>query len=155
MNQLPPDADGRRGFLGNTEVIVALIGAAATVLAALLAGYFGLVGRNDPPATPLPIVTPGAQPAVTIDGPPAAPLGQLTYFTIISANAERAAWSIGGFNNNEAIEIDPLPPSYQIQIEPTNASRVGDLFTLVVTAYDRAGNSATATHEFTVTDADQ
>ncbi|MEZ4515359.1 MAG: hypothetical protein R3C44_00470 [Chloroflexota bacterium] len=147
MGDPQPEANGRSGFT-NTQVIIALIGAAATILAAVLAGVFGLIGRSSPPAsTPQP---PAAGPSISIDGPVVAPLNQLTYFTLVSADAERAAWSIGGFNNNETVEIDPLSPSYQIQIEPNDESRVGDTFTLVVTVYDRTGASATATHTFQI-----
>ncbi len=81
-------------------------------------------------------------------------LGTLTYFTIVSANADRAEWSIGGFNNNAISTVYPLAPSHQIQIEPTDATRVGDTFTLVVTVYDRSGATTTATHAFQIAAAD-
>jgi hypothetical protein len=148
VDQIPPNSDGRSGL--TTPVIIALIGAAATILAALLSGFFGLARRDAPPA-----VAPALAPTVTLEGPAAAPLGELTFFTIISSNAERAVWSIGGFNNNEPIEIAPLSPSHQIQIEPTDAGRVGDTFTLVVTVYDSAGASATASRPFVITAPDE
>jgi hypothetical protein len=151
VDQIPPNSDGRTGL--TTPVIIALIGAAATILAALLTGFFGLARRDAPPA--VPAVAPASAPTVTLEGPAAAPLGELTFFTIISSNAERAVWSIGGFNNNERIEITPLSPSHQIQIEPTDADRVGDTFALVVTVYDSAGTTATASRPFVITAPDE
>lgn len=149
MDQPPPEPERRSGAL-NTQIIVALIGASATILAALLAGYFSLADRNQQP--PAPATLPASGPSVTIDGPSSAPLNRLTYFTIISNGATRATWSIGGFNDNETTEVSPLGPSHQIQIEPTNPARVGDSFTLVVTVFNEDGDAATATHEFQVTD---
>ena len=146
----PPEPEQSTGTL-NTQIIVALIGATATVLAALLAGYFGLVNRNQQPST-APATAPTSALSVTIDGPTMAPLSELTYFNIISTNATRAEWSIGGFNNNETTEVDPLAPSHQIQIEPTDQSRVGDSFTLVVTVFDENGATANTSHAFQVTD---
>ena len=147
----PPQPEQRTGAL-NTQIIVALIGASATVVAALLAGYFGLVNRNQQPPTSPATAIPTTGPSVTIDGPTTAPLSELTYFNIISSNATRAEWSIGGFNDNKTTEVDPLAPSHQIQIEPTDQSRVGDSFTLVVTVFDENGATANTTHSFQVTD---
>lgn len=150
----PPDGDGHNRLL-STPVLVALIGAAATIVAAALTGFFGLAGRTEPVPTPSIVTLPAnAAPAVMLDGPVTAPVGELTYFTIISANADRAVWSIGGFNNNQPIEIAPLSPSHQIQIEPTNTNRIGDTFTLVVTVSNPGGQTATATHEFEIVPAD-
>jgi hypothetical protein len=151
MNE-PSDTDSHSRLL-SPPVIVALIGAAATVLAAALTGFFGLLDRGQPAVAPAPSAVPAAQLTVRIDGPETAPLGEPAFFTIVSANAERAIWSVGGFNNNEPIAIDPLPPSYQIQIEPTDPGRIGDNFTLVVTVSDNTGHSATATHAFEITPA--
>jgi hypothetical protein len=47
-------------------------------------------------------------------------------------------------------EVDPLPASYEIEVEPTNAERIGDAFTLVVTVFDENGRSITAHHRFEV-----
>lgn len=147
-----PNSSGSPGHRGlNTPIIIALIGAGATIVAALLTGFFGLA-RNDGPATTGP---PAAAPVVSLEGPAGAPLGEPTYFTIVSANADRAVWSIGGFNNNESVTVDPLSPSHQIVITPTDASRLGDTFTLVVTVYDPAGASASANRPFTITPADE
>ena len=46
--------------------------------------------------------------------------------------------------------IEPLPDSYQIFVEPSNANRAGERFTLVVTVYQENGESATATKEFVI-----
>lgn len=156
----------------NVQVIVALIAALATLSAALITGFFGLIqmrAASAQPPTPIPSATvaptrtaeptpeptetpaPTAAPlALEIEGPIEAPLNEMTYFTIISENAVRGQWTIGGFANNQEFEVDPLPASYEIQVEPTNADRVGDTFTLVVTAYDEAGRSIVASHRFKV-----
>jgi hypothetical protein len=150
----------------NTQVVVAMIGAAATLSAALLAGIFGLIqmraaNAQPPTAIPLPTVATTSEPtetpaptaaplALEIEGPTEAPLNELTFFTIISENAVRARWSIGGFANNQVFDIDPLPAGYEIEVEPTNAERVGDTFTLVVTVFDANGRSITAHHRFEV-----
>ena len=143
------------------EVRIALIGAAATIAVAIIAGIFGLVQSNSfrqqPPAV-APITAPAqvtatssaSQVTVEIDGPLTAPLGQPTYFTFTSQNAVRAVWSIGGFGNNEQFAVDPLPPSHQVFVEPSDASRVGDSFTIVVTVYGVDGQTATAKKSFQV-----
>lgn len=154
----------------NTQVVIAVIGATATLLTAIIAGIFGIIqiraARTEPPApvivptqtaiaTAAPTDTPASSPtaaplALAIEGPTEAPLNELTFFTILSENAVRARWSIGGFADNQVFEIDPLPGSYEINVEPTNAERVGDTFTLVVTVYDEVGRSLVASHRFEV-----
>jgi hypothetical protein len=170
-----PAAASQPDHQANTAIKVALIGAAATVMVAVVSGVFALLQStlNRPaPSSPTIIVTAvatavaptaapptaaplTAAPSVEIVGPTEAVVGDVTYFTIVSEDAERAEWSIGGFANNETFEVDPLPPSHQIFIEPTNAGRAGDMFTLVVTVYGKTGEKATARHEFAIVDADQ
>ena len=130
----------------NSHVVVALIGAAATLLTAVIAGVFGLmqVRATSAPAAPAATVVPLV---VEIDGPATAPLGQPTYFTIISENAARVEWTIAGFGGDE---IDPFDQSEQIFVEPADASRVGENFTLVVTAEDANGRAASARHRFQI-----
>lgn len=149
----PPGAEGSGGAV-NSQIIVALIGATATILAALLAGYLGPSNRSNQTPEPPPTAVLSTGPSVSVEGPTAAPLNHITYFTVVSNNAGRAEWSIGGFNEGKTVEVDPLSPTYQIQVEPSNASRVGDTFTLAVTVYDADGASASTTHTFQVT-ADQ
>jgi hypothetical protein len=166
----------------NVQVIVALIAAMATLSAALITGFFGLIqmraaSAQPPTSIPFPTVAPTltAEPtetprptatvtpapttaptataaplALEIEGPTEALLNELTFFTIISENAVRARWSIGGFANNQVFDVDPLPASYEIEVEPTNAERIGDAFTLVVTVFDENGRSITAQHRFEV-----
>jgi hypothetical protein len=134
----------------NTQVVIALIGAAATLLAAVIAGVFGLIqwrAANAPPAA----ATPVAPLTVEIDGPTEAPLNQVTAFTLISENAARAEWAIAGFGSDD---INPFHLSEQIEVEPTNADRVGESFTLVVTVYDADGHQAAARHRFQVVEAE-
>lgn len=89
-------------------------------------------------------------PQVTIEGPDVAKVGERTYFTIVSPGASRAEWSIGGFADGQIFSVDPLPPSHSIYIEPTNAGRAGESFTLAVTVYAQDGASASATKKFVV-----
>ena len=136
----------------NKEIWIALIGAAATVAVALITGFFGLLSPDrgaSAPTTPPPAAL--APPSVAIEGPLAAPLGEQTYYTIVSQNAVRAVWSAGGFSDNRSYEIEPLAPSHQIWIEPTDSARVGETFTLAVTVYSADGQSATAQRQFQVT----
>lgn len=87
--------------------------------------------------------------SVKIEGSTSAPLSKITYYTVTSQNAIRGVWSVGGFQN-EPIDVNPLDPSHQIFIEPTNKERIGESFTIVFTAYDVSGKSATAIKFFTV-----
>jgi hypothetical protein len=125
-------------------VVAALIGLVGTIIAALLVSPLLSRGGDGPNDNPTVIV-----PAVSIDGPTTAPLGQQTYFTLLSENAVRAEWSIGGFTDGPVV-VDPLPPSHEIFVEPTNAARVGNSFTIAVTVYSADGQTAQATRQFLV-----
>ena len=136
----------------NPQIIAALIAAGATLLTAIIAGVFGLLqlrAANGPALAPATAPTAGL--TIEIDGPAEAPLNEITAFTIISENAARAEWAIAGFGNDD---INPFHLSEQVEVEPTNAERVGDSFTLVVTVYDAAGNRANARHQFKIAPAD-
>lgn len=126
----------------NTQVVVALIGAAATLLTALIAGAFGLIqlqaSRAEPTAVPL---------AVEINGPAEVPLFTQRNFEIISDTAVRVEWTISGFGEDD---INPFRDVDTVWIEPTDPGRVGESFTLIVTAFDSANNSSTARHRFQV-----
>ena len=142
----------------NIQVVVALIGAMATLAAALIAGIFGLIQmRSNTAAAPTAPARPTAAPTamefyVEIEGPPAAPLEERTYFTIISPDAVRVEWTIPDFGRDD---INPFRQADQIFVEPVDAGRVGDMFTLLVTAYDSAGNEATARHDFEIAPAEE
>ncbi len=142
----------------NVQVVVAIIGALATLSAALIAGVFGLIQmRSNTTAAPTASVRPTAAPTVMefyveIEGSPTAPLGERTYFTIISPEAVRVEWTIPDFGRDD---INPFRQADQIFVEPADDGRVGDTFTLLVTAYDDAGNTATARHEFEITPAEE
>ena len=129
----------------NTQVVVAIIGAAATLLTALIAGIFGLIQLQGSRAQAPP--PPPSSLTVEIDGPAEVPLNKQEGFTIISENAVRAEWTITGFGQDE---INPFRQSDEVLVEPTDAGRVGDSFTFIVTVYDNAGNKASARHRFTV-----
>ncbi|MGB3787969.1 MAG: TIR domain-containing protein [Phormidesmis sp.] len=90
--------------------------------------------------------------SISIEGADSVLLGKTAYYTVISQNAVRGVWSIGGFQN-EPIDVDPLDPSHQIFIEPTDATRVGETFTIAFTAYDASGKSEIAIKRFTVASA--
>lgn len=137
----------------NVQVVVALIGAAATLAAALLAGMFGLLqmrGGAEPSAPSVPPTAVEVDLFVQIFGSSVAPLGERTYFTIASADAVRIEWTVPGFGRDE---IDPFREADQLFVEPDDANRVGEAFTLVVTGYDANGNDFQATHIFEVTPA--
>lgn len=156
----------------DTQVVVAIIGGIATVLAAVIAGVLGLLpfGSDDDPsvaevttatsnrdsASPPPADPPPAPPAssavaVEIDGPAAAPLGTRTHFTIISPSARTVEWAIAGFGSGS---LEDFAQADQVYVEPTDPERVGDEFVLVVTAIDDAGAQATARHAFVISAAD-
>jgi hypothetical protein len=130
----------RRNKSFATSDAIALLGLVVTLLVAVLP--FALKAQEAPP--------PPAKPAVTIEGPDSAHLGQRTYFTIVSSGAITGEWSVGGFAGDQVFTVDPLPPSHSIYIEPTDASRAGDSFTLAVTVHAKDGEAATATKKFVV-----
>ncbi len=132
----------------NTQIVVATIGATATLLTALIAGMFGLIQVRESPSTPqLPTATIAPLLAVEIEGSTEAPLNEETYFTILSDGAVRAEWSIPDFGSDD---INPFRQVDQIFVRPVDDDRVGDSFTLAVTVYDAAGNRATARHRFQI-----
>jgi hypothetical protein len=129
----------------NAQIIAALIAAGATLLTAVIAGVFGLLQLR---AANAPASAPSAPAlAVEIDGPAEAPLGEQTYFTILSETAVRAEWAIAGFGRDE---INPFRQADQIFVQPTDDTQVGESFTLLVTVYDADGNQATARHRFEI-----
>ncbi len=159
---------------GNPQTRIALIGATATVITAIVTGIFGFLlsnsARPEPAAGPTPIIlvvtdtplptssptvamTPtlaNSLPTVEIEGPATAPLGKKSYYTIMSRGASRAEWSVGGFADNKTFVIESLAQGHQIYLEPTDASRIGDSFTLVVTVYSANGTAASAQQRFQV-----
>lgn len=144
MKNIFRNADGEV----NTQIVVAFIGAAATLLTALIAGVFGLIQLQASRAQPAdPTATPAPQLSVEIEGPSEAPLNQETYFTILSDDADRAEWTIPDFGSDD---INPFRQVDQIYVEPVDPNRVGEFFTLAVTVYDANGNRATARHRFRI-----
>lgn len=131
------------------QIILTLIGAGATIVAAIIAGVLAIYPaiRGDTSPQPAAIPTQPVTFSVEIDGPDEAPLGEPTYFTILSEGAERVEWVIAGFGSDE---IDPFNQTDQIFVTPEDTDRVGEWFTLVVTAYNEAGESAGARHRFKV-----
>ena len=131
----------------NTQVVIALIGAAATLAAALIAGIFGLIQLRAADSRSPAASYAEEEMVVQINGSEVAPLGERTYFTITSADAVRIEWTVPGFGRDD---INPFHEADQIFIEPQDAGRVGESFTLVVTGYDVNGNKAQATHVFEI-----
>jgi hypothetical protein len=122
-------------------VLIALIGLIGTLITALLSSPV-IIKLLTPKELP--------HPTVKIIGPDTVPFGTVTYYTLVSQNAVRAEWGIGGFANNERFVINLPSPSHQIYVEPTSAERVGDVFVIAVTVYNKNGDTATATKQFTI-----
>jgi hypothetical protein len=135
--------DVRRHRAFSIQDAIALLGVVVSALLVVLPMVL-----NDSPAAPA-----ARQPelSVTVDGPAEAPIGARTYFTLVSTGASRAEWSVGGFSQGEPFVVEPLGPSHQVYVEPTDASRVGEHFTIAVTVYAADGRSSGATKEFVVT----
>ena len=87
--------------------------------------------------------------SVSIEGPATTPLNKKSFFTIHSSNAVRAKWSIGGFTDGW-IDVNPIVDGHQIYVEPTDRSRLGDWFTLVLTIYDDQGKKKKAKKRFRI-----
>lgn len=133
----------------NWQLLIAIIGAVATVLAAIIAGVLAMnpFGGDDPTPPPATTVAPSPALEILIDGPSAVPLGKQTFFTILSEDAVRVEWRIAGFGGDT---IEPFEQTDQIYVEPSDPSRVDEWFTIVATGYDADGNSAGARHRFQV-----
>jgi len=130
----------------DAQIVVAAIGAAATLLAALIAGFFGLIQlQTSRSQAPQPTAPPIVTLQVEIEGPDEASLDKQTFFTILSDDAVRAEWTITGFGQGD---IDPFDQAGQIYVEPKDSSRIGESFTIAVRVYDENGNDATARHTF-------
>lgn len=137
------------------QIMLTLIGAGATIIAAVIAGVFTVLPalRNEePPPPPTVIVPTPAGFSVEIDGPETAPLGEDTYFTILSEGATRVEWAIAGFGGDA---IDPFNQTDQIFVAPQDAARVDEWFTIVVTAYNSEGEEASARHRFRISAAEE
>ncbi len=146
MKNIFRNADGEV----NPQIVVAFIGATATLLTALIAGMFGLIQLQAARGQePQPTATPGAVLDVEIEGPTEAPLNDETYFTIISESAVRAEWTITDFGSDD---INPFRQAEQIYVRPVDSSRIGDTFTVVVTVFDSNGSSRSARHTFVLVD---
>jgi hypothetical protein len=114
------------------EACIAIIGATATVLAALLTGVFGMRHVGSMPAaspnmpaasaTSTPAMRELALPSVSIHGPPTVPFGQRPRFTIVRQHAVRGTWHIGGSSNNEPVVVDPLVCSLLLENHNVAAS---------------------------------
>ena len=134
-----------------TPIVVAGIGCTGTIVAALIPSLFGLatywMNESKRPVNPGPSAPARSAPAfpltVTIDGPPQVMLAKKTYYTIASSHAERLVWSIGGYAFDGDNQVEPVSPLHQIWIEPTDAERIGDTFTIRATVYDAAGKAVT------------
>jgi hypothetical protein len=134
-----------------TPIVVAGIGCVGTIIAALIPSLFGLatywLNESKRPVDPVPSAPAVSAPAfpltVTIDGPPQVMLARKTYFTIASSHAERLVWSISGYAFDGDNQVEPVAPFHQIWIEPTDAERIGDIFTIRATVYDAAGQAVT------------
>jgi hypothetical protein len=135
-----------------TPIVVAGIGCAGTIVAALIPRLFGLATYwlneskrpvNSVPSAPA-LSAPASPLTVTIDGPARMTLGERSYFTIANSHATRLVWSISGYEFDGDNQVEPVSPLHQIWIEPTDTGRIGDTFTIRATVYDAAGQAVTA-----------
>ncbi len=163
LSAVAPAADGasdkRRDRI---RIVVGL----AAVLALIVAGAtFALGGDDDisttdvagPAITTVPTtlastttaIAGGESVTVSIDCPDVFPLGASSVCTIDSEGAVEGSWRIPGFTD-EAIDLEMVPGSNPIFIEPTEASYLGTLFTITATVVGTDGSEAEASHTFTV-----
>jgi hypothetical protein len=87
-------------------------------------------------------------PWVAIECPETIDLGALIECDIVSTNAVGGQWSITDFG---AGELETVPGTHTIYIEPTNPSAVGRTFTVTATVFDADGRSVEQSSTFTVT----
>ncbi|MEZ5412177.1 MAG: serine/threonine-protein kinase [Acidimicrobiales bacterium] len=86
--------------------------------------------------------------SVSITCPAQIALNDTVYCDIVTANATSGEWSIPQFGQGA---LDVVPGISSIQIQPSSPQAVGQTFTLTATASDASGQTASATHSFTVT----
>lgn len=86
--------------------------------------------------------------AVSITCPAEIALNETVFCDIVTANATSGQWSIPQFGEGV---LDVVPGISSIQIQPSAPEAVGQTFTLTATASDTSGQTASATHSFTVT----
>lgn len=86
--------------------------------------------------------------SVSITCPSEIALNATVFCDIVTANATSGEWSIPQFGEGA---LDVVPGISSIQIQPSAAEAVGQTFTLTATASDSSGQTASATHTFTVT----
>ncbi len=86
--------------------------------------------------------------SVSITCPAEITLNETVFCDIVTANATSGQWSIPLFGEGT---LDVVPGISSIQIQPSAAEAVGQTFTLTATASDSSGQTASATHTFTVT----
>jgi len=166
----------------DTQVVVAIIGGVATVLAAVIAGVLGLLPFGSDGGPPVAEVTPPTSNRISAEptpaGPPPtdnAPTDPTPTDTARSAVAVEidgpSAAPLGSRTFFTIISpsarrvewaiagfgsgaFDDFAQTEQVYVEPTDPERVGDEFVLVVTAYDVAGFDATTRHTFVISPAD-
>lgn len=97
-------------------------------------------------------VTPS--PEVSITCPAEIELGTELICAVDSSEAAAGSWRIPGFTSG-SIDLDNVPGSNPIFIEPTDASFVGTTFTIYVTVVGEDGTEVEASHEFSVVDASE
>ena len=86
--------------------------------------------------------------SVSISCPDQIKLNETVFCDITTANATSGEWNIPQFGQGA---LDVVPGISSIQIQPSSPEAIGQSFTLTATASDTSGQTATATHTFTVT----
>jgi hypothetical protein len=103
-------------------------------------------------ATATAVVPPAAAGlSVEIEGPERVPLNKRTYFRF--ANGPQVitlTWSVDGFPFSQDNVIGNVGPRHEVWIEPTDAGRVGEVFTVAAVVNDAQGRSARVTRRFTL-----
>ncbi len=162
MNNKPPQDTGDDGkpqpsapasrqlSPGAWSVIVAIIGLIGTVIT-VLASRPAPVAKTDESQTRITpaVVTAPSGLTLSIEGPDKVPLGKKTYFHIATtAVGARLTWTIDGYGFDKDNVVDNVAPRHEIWVEPTDATRLGETFTIQATVSDNAGQSETATRKF-------
>ncbi len=140
-----------------------LVGIAAVLTLVVAGAAFALAGGEQEPTTEVagPTITTASTSTapsstaialaatVSIDCPDTIPLGVSSVCTIGSVRAVEGSWRIPGFTDDD-VDLDTVPGSNPIFIEPTEASYVGTVFTITATVVGADGSEVKARHTFTV-----
>ncbi|MDH4078036.1 MAG: protein kinase [Acidimicrobiia bacterium] len=156
----PPASSG-----GGTGKILALVGAGLVALLALGGIAAAVANSGDDTTTTTPsttaasttllgatttVGTGNSTATVSIECPEQIQLNTKIYCTITTVGAASGTWDLPGFKDAPE-PFDSSTGTFDIFINPTNSSAVGQTFTITATVTDAAGASTSAQKSFTVT----